>query len=199
MTQERRAILPVDERVLQLLRHTGALLEGHFLLTSGLHSGSYVQCAKVLQYPQHAEALGRWIADTFRHTTVDAVISPAVGGIVIGQEVARALGARAIFGERQQGVMTLRRGFSISPQEQVLVVEDVTTTGGSVREIISLVHEHQGTVVGVGTILDRSGGRIDFATSQHALATLHIINYPPEACPFCQQGSQPEKPGSRQP
>jgi orotate phosphoribosyltransferase len=184
---------------LQLLRHTGALLEGHFLLTSGLHSGSYVQCAKVLQYPQHAEALGRWVADAFRHTPVDVVISPAIGGIIIGQEVARALGARALFGERQQGAMMLRRGFTVSPQEQVLVVEDVTTTGGSVREIISLVQQHQGTVVGVGTILDRSGGRIDFTTPHHALATLNIINYPPEACPFCQQGSQPEKPGSRQP
>jgi orotate phosphoribosyltransferase len=184
---------------LQLLRHTGALLEGHFLLTSGLHSGSYVQCAKVLQYPQHAEALGQWIADNFRRMTVDVVLSPAVGGIVIGQEVARALGARALFGERQQGTMTLRRGFSLSPQEQVLVVEDVTTTGGSVREIITLVQEHQGTVVGVGTILDRSGGRIDFAVPQHALATLTIVNYPPEACPLCKQGGPPKKPGSRQP
>jgi orotate phosphoribosyltransferase len=191
--------LTVAERVLQLLRQTGALLEGHFLLTSGLHSGGYVQCARVLQYPQHAEALGRWIADQFRHTPVDIVISPAVGGIVIGQEVARALGARAIFGERQQGVMTLRRGFSLSPQEPVLVVEDVTTTGGSVREIIALVHQHGGTVVGVGTILDRSDGSIDFAVPQHALATYHIVNYPPEACPLCKQGSSPEKPGSRQP
>jgi orotate phosphoribosyltransferase len=189
----------VADRVLQLLRHTGALLEGHFLLTSGLHSGSYVQCAKVLQYPQHAETLGGWIADHFRHTPIDSVISPAVGGIVIGQEVGRALGARALFGERQQGVMTLRRGFSLAPQEQVLVVEDVTTTGGSVREIIALVQEHQGTVVGVGTILDRSGGRVDFAVPQHALATLNIINYAPEACPLCKQGSRPEKPGSRQP
>lgn len=189
----------IADRVLQLLRHTGALLEGHFLLTSGLHSGSYVQCAQVLQYPHHAEALGRWLADTCRHLTVDTVISPAVGGIVIGQEVARALGARALFGERQQGVMTLRRGFSVAPQEHVLVVEDVTTTGGSIREIIALVQKHQGTVVGVGTILDRSGGSIDFAVPHQALATLHIVNYPPEACPFCKQGSQPEKPGSRQP
>jgi orotate phosphoribosyltransferase len=189
----------VAKRVLQLLRHTGALLEGHFLLTSGLHSGSYVQCAKVLQYPQHAEALGRWIAANFRPLTVDVVLSPAIGGIVIGQEVARAFGARALFGERQQGTMTLRRGFSLLPQEQVLVVEDVTTTGGSVRDVIALVQEHQGTVVGVGTILDRSGGCIDFAVPQRALATLTMVNYSPEACPFCKQGSPPEKPGSRQP
>jgi orotate phosphoribosyltransferase len=197
--KERRTVLAIAERVLQLLRQTGALLEGHFLLTSGLHSGSYVQCARVLQYPQHAEALGQWIAENFRHTAVDVVISPAIGGIVIGQEVARALGARALFGERQNGVMTLRRGFSLSPKEQALVVEDVTTTGGSVREIIALVQEQQGTVVGVGTILDRSGGHIDFAVPHHALATITIVNYPPEACQLCKQGSQPEKPGSRQP
>jgi orotate phosphoribosyltransferase len=191
--------MTVAERVLQLLRHTGALLDGHFLLTSGLHSGGYMQCAKVLQYPQHAEALGRWIAESFRGTAVDTVISPAVGGIVIGQEVARALGSRALFGEREQGVMTLRRGFTLSPGERVLVVEDVTTTGGSVREIIHLAQACQGVVVGVGTILDRSGGQIDFAIPQHALATLSILNYSPEACPLCQQGSQLKKPGSRQP
>jgi orotate phosphoribosyltransferase len=191
--------MTVAEHALQLLRQTGALLEGHFLLTSGLHSAQYVQCARVLQYPQHAEALGQWIADGFRRTTVDVVMSPAIGGIVIGQEVARALGSRALFGERQQGVMTLRRGFEVLPGEHVLVVEDVTTTGGSVREIIHLVQEHQGRVVGVGTILDRSGGHIDFATPQYALATLSMPNYPPETCPLCQQGSQAEKPGSRQP
>jgi orotate phosphoribosyltransferase len=189
----------VAERVLELLRHTGALLEGHFLLTSGLHSGAYVQCAQVLQYPQHAEALGQWIAESFRDTAVETVISPAVGGIIIGQEVARALESRALFGERQQGVMTLRRGFALSPGERVLVVEDVTTTGGSVREIIHLAQACQGVVVGVGTILDRSGGQLDFAVPQQALATLSIPNYSPEACPLCQQGSQPEKPGSRQP
>jgi len=141
--------MTVAEQVLELLRTTEALLEGHFLLTSGQHSGGYVQCAKVLQYPHHAEALGRWIADSFRGTAVDVVITPAVGGIVIGQEVARALGVRAIFGEREGGVMTLRRGFAVTPRERVLVVEDVTTTGGSVREIMRLAQERQGQVVGV--------------------------------------------------
>jgi orotate phosphoribosyltransferase len=189
--------MTIAERVLQLLRDTGALLEGHFLLTSGLHSSQYVQCARVLQYPQHAETLGRWVADGFRHTPIDAVMSPAIGGIVIGQEVARALGVRSLFGERQQGIMTLRRGFAVLPGERVLVVEDVTTTGGSVREIIHLVKEHQGTVAGVGTILDRSGGHIDFAVAQQALATLSMQNYAPADCPLCQQGSAPEKPGSR--
>src|SRR5215470_8629045 len=186
------------EQVLQLLRATGAILEGHFLLTSGLHSGGYVQSAKTLQYPQHAENLGRWIAESFHGTAVDVVISPAVGGIVIGQEVARALGVRAIFGERDGGVMTLRRGFEVAPGERVLVVEDVTTTGGSVREIMRVAQEHQGEVVGVGAILNRSAGQIDLGVPLRALALLQIQNYAPETCTLCQQGSQPVKPGSRQ-
>ena len=190
--------MTVAEQVLQLLRATGALLEGHFLLTSGLHSGGYMQCAKVLQYPQHAEALGRWLADSWRGTAVEAVISPAVGGIIIGQEVARALGVRAIFGEREGGVMTLRRGFEMTRGERFLVVEDVTTTGGSVREIMPLVQEHQGQVVGVGAILNRSPGQIDLGVPLHVLATLPMHNYQPDACLLCQQGSQPVKPGSRQ-
>lgn len=190
--------MTIADQVVQLMRSTGALLEGHFLLTSGLHSHGYVQCARVLQYPQHAEALGQWIADTFRDTTVDVVISPAIGGIVIGQEVARALSVRALFGERQQGVMTLRRGLELSPGERVLVVEDVTTTGGSVREIIQLVKDRQGLLVGVGTLLDRSAGQIDFSVPHHPLATLTIENYPADDCLLCRQGSQPHKPGSRQ-
>ena len=190
--------MTVAEQVLQLLRATGAVLEGHFVLTSGQHSGGYVQCAKVLQYPQHAETLGRWLADSFRGTVVEVVISPAVGGIVIGQEVARALGVRAIFGEREGGVMTLRRGFEMTPGERVLVVEDVTTTGGSVREIMQVAQERQGQIVGVGAILNRSAGPIDLGVPFHVLATLQIQNYSPDACAFCQQGSQPVKPGSRQ-
>jgi orotate phosphoribosyltransferase len=187
----------VAERVMQLLRDTGALLEGHFLLTSGLHSGGYVQCARLLQYPQHAEALGQWIAEGLRDRAVDVVVSPAIGGIIIGHEVARALGVRALFGERQEGRMTLRRGLELEAGERV-VVEDVTTTGGSVRDIIALVEARRGQVVGVGTILDRSGGRLDFGVPQYALAALAIENYAPESCPLCQQGSRPEKPGSRQ-
>jgi orotate phosphoribosyltransferase len=190
--------MTVAERVTQLLRETGALLEGHFALTSGLHSTRYVQCARVLQYPQYAETFGQWIAASFHDHAIDAVASPAIGGLIIGHEVARALGVRAIFGERDGGVMTLRRGFTIAPHERVLVVEDVTTTGGSVREIVHLVQAQQGMVVGVGTILDRSGGRIDFGVPWHTLATLEIGNYAPEACPLCQQGRQAVKPGSRQ-
>jgi len=190
--------MTVAEQVLQLLRATGAVLEGHFMLTSGLHSGGYVQSAQALQYPQHAETLGGWIADSFHGTAVDVVISPAVGGIVIGQEVARALRVRAIFGEREGGVMTLRRGFEVAAGERVLVVEDVTTTGGSVREIMQVAQARQGRIVGVGVILNRSAGQIDLGVPLHALALLQIQNYPPNTCPLCQQGSQPVKPGSRQ-
>jgi len=190
--------MTVAEQVLQLLRATGAVLEGHFVLTSGQHSGGYVQCAQVLQYPQHAEALGRWLAERLRGTAVDVVISPAVGGIVIGQEVARALGVRAIFGEREGGVMTLRRGFEVTAGERVLVVEDVTTTGGSVREVMQVAQERQGQIVGVGAILNRSAASLDLGVPLHVLATLQMQNYQPDACLLCQQGSQPVKPGSRQ-
>lgn len=191
--------MTVAEQVLQLLRATGAVLEGHFVLTSGQHSGGYVQCAQVLQYPQHAEALGRWLAERLRGTAVDVVISPAVGGIVIGQEVARALGVRAIFGEREGGVMTLRRGFEVTAGERVLVVEDVTTTGGSVREVMQAAQERQGQIVGVGAILNRSAASLDLGVPLHVLATLQLQNYQPDVCLLCQQGSQPVKPGSRQP
>lgn len=188
----------IAESVLQLLRHTQALLDGHFLLTSGLHSARYVQCAKVLQYPQHAETLGKWIAAAWPETTIEVVMSPAIGGIVIGQEVARALSARALFGEREQGHMTLRRGFELVAGERVLVVEDVVTTGGSVREIMQLVRACHGTVVGVGAILDRSGGQAELDVPFRSLATLQVHNYTPDACPLCQQGSAAIKPGSRQ-
>jgi orotate phosphoribosyltransferase len=186
------------EDVLELLRHTGALLEGHFLLTSGLHSARYIQCAKVLQYPQHAEALGKWIATRWHDRHIDVVISPALGGIVIGQEVARALGVRGLFGEREQSRMTLRRGFELTSGERVLVVEDVVTTGGSVQEIIRLVQERQATAVGVGVILDRSDGQAHFPVPFQPLATLPVPNYAADVCPLCQQGSEPIKPGSRQ-
>lgn len=187
------------ERVLQIFRETQALLEGHFLLTSGLHSGGYVQCARVLQYPQHAEAFGQGLAECFRDLRPDVVISPAIGGILIGQEVARALGVRALFSEREGGVMTLRRGLTLAPGERAIVVEDVTTTGGSVREVMQVVHERQGQVLGVGAIMDRSAAPIEFGVPFHRLATLQLSHYAPEACPLCQQGSAPVKPGSRQP
>ncbi len=186
------------EDVLRRLRETEALLEGHFLLTSGLHSGGFVQCAKVLQYPQHAEVMGAGIADHVRDLSIDVVISPAIGGIVLGQEVGRALGVRAIFGEREQGQMTLRRGFELAPGERALVVEDVTTTGGSVREVIEVVQARGGQLVATGAILDRSNGAATFPAPFFPLATHHIQTYDANVCPLCKQGSTPIKPGSRQ-
>lgn len=186
----------MEEPFEDLLRRTEALLEGHFVLASGLHSSHYVQCARTLQHPTYAEGLGGCLADRFRDYAVDAVVSPAVGGLIIGHETARALGVRALFGEREDGVMTLRRGFVLQPGERVLVVEDVTTTGGSVRELMTLARELKGTVVGVGAILDRSGGQIDLGVPLHALLTSGMPAWQPEACPLCQQGSAPMKPGS---
>lgn len=197
---EGRLFFTTEEPFEDLLRRTEALLEGHFVLTSGLHSSHYIQCARTLQHPQHAEALGGCLADRFQDYAVDAVLSPAVGGLIIGHETARALGARrALFGERENGVMVLRRGFALQPGERVLIVEDVITTGGSVRELMGLVQRSEATVVGVGAILDRSGGQVDLGVLLRPLLTMRVPAYQPEACPLCQQGSAPAKPGSRQP
>lgn len=198
MLIEGRLFFPMEEPFEDLLRRTEALLEGHFVLTSGLHSSRYIQCARTLQHPKYAEALGGCLADRFQDYAVDVVISPAVGGLIIGHETARALGARALFGERDNGVMTLRRGFALQPAERVVIVEDVITTGGSVRELIRLVQAYEGIVLGVGAILDRSGGRVDLGVPLNALLTLQVPTYQPEACPLCQQGSTPVKPGSRE-
>ena len=194
---EGRLFFTAEEPFEDLLRRTGALLEGDFVLSSGLHSSHYVQCARTLQYPKHAEALGGCLADRFQDYAVDAVISPALGGLIIGHETARALGARALFGERENGAMTLRRGFALQPGERVLIVEDVITTGGSVRELIRLVEESEATVVGVGAILDRSGGQVDLGVLLRPLLTMQMPTYEPEARPLRQQGSAPVKPGSR--
>lgn len=183
--------------ILDLFRKCGALLEGHFLLTSGLHSPQYLQCALVLQYPRHAEQLCRQLAEGLKTTKPEIVIAPAIGGILVAHEVARALHARALFTERQEGKMTLRRGLHIAPGERALVVEDVWTTGGSTREVMEVVREAKGIVVGVGALVDRSGGRVDFGVRRHALVTLEVPAYPPEACPLCRQGLAAVKPGSR--
>ena len=180
-----------------LLRRTDAVLEGHFLLSSGLHSSHYVQCARTLQYPEYAEALGGCVADTYRDYEVSAIISPAVGGLIIGHETARSLGVRALFGERDNGAMALRRGFELQPGERVVVVEDVITTGGSVRDLIHLVQDMGATVVGVGAILDRSGGQVDLGVPMNPLFTKKMPSYQPDDCPLCRQGSTPVKPGSR--
>lgn len=185
------------EDIVQIFKETGALLEGHFVLTSGLHSSRYFQCAKVFQYPRHSETLCKEIAGHYRGEKIDVVVSPAVGGIVVGQEIARLLDVRSIFTERVDGKMTLRRGFSISPGEMVLVAEDVTTTGGSVKEVMEAVREQGGVVVGVTGVVDRSGGKVEFGVPYFSLLKMEVVNYPPENCPLCRSGSTAVKPGSR--
>src|SRR3954467_13691654 len=185
------------DALLDLYRQSGALLEGHFRLTSGLHSTGYMQCALVLQHPGHAEALGRAIADRVRARRATVVLSPALGGVVIGQEVGRALGVRAIFAERQDGALTIRRGFTLPPGERVLVVEDVVTTGGSTRETIDAARAAGATVVGACAIVDRSGGKQGLDVPFHSLLPMDVKAYQPDDCPLCQQGIPVVKPGSR--
>ncbi|NLZ93645.1 MAG: orotate phosphoribosyltransferase [Firmicutes bacterium] len=187
-----------ETRVLEVLKETGVLLQGHFLLTSGLHSDKYLQCAQVFQYPKYAAEFCQALAAAFAAEKVDLCIGPALGGVVIAYETARALNTRGIFAERDQaGAMTLRRGFAINPGEKVLVLEDVVTTGGSVREVISLVREMGGKVVGVGSIVDRSNGKVDFGVPYHALIRFEVNTYEPNECPLCKQGTPAVKPGSR--
>jgi orotate phosphoribosyltransferase len=185
------------DSVLDRFRRVGALLEGHFRLTSGLHSPGYLQCALVLQHPAEAEACGAAIADGVRALGADVVLSPALGGIVIGQEVARALGVRAMFAERQDGKLTLRRGFSLSPGEKVLVVEDVVTTGGSTQETIDVARAAGARVVGAAAIIDRSGGQQRIDVPFHSLATVALPTYEEGRCPLCAEGRPVTKPGSR--
>jgi len=184
------------EEILVMFKASRALLEGHFQLTSGLHSPQYFQCAKVLQYPANTARLCRLIAEAFRSDTIDAVIAPALGGIVVGQEVGRLLNVRTMFTERKGGAMELRRGFAIEPGERILVCEDVITTGGSVQEVIAIVKKSGGSVAGVGAIVDRSGGKAPFEHFVSALR-MEVVTFAPEACPLCREGLPLEKPGSR--
>jgi orotate phosphoribosyltransferase len=186
------------DELIKLLEEIGAIRQGHFELSSGRHSGTYIQCALVLQYPNHAEELGRAIAEQVRDLEVSCVVSPALGGLIIGQEVARALGVRAIFVERDRsGQMTMRRGFELKPGERVLVVEDVWTTGGSTRETIGVVEQASGLVVAAGAIIDRSGGRLELNVPARALLELDVPSYEPDDCPLCRAGSIAMRPGSR--
>jgi orotate phosphoribosyltransferase len=185
------------EEVVERFRRTGALLEGHFVLTSGLHSTQYLQCALVLQHPSEAEAFGRAIAAQFDKHQVETVVAPAIGGIIIGWETARALNVRSIWTEREEGRMTLRRGFNVRPGERVLVVEDVITTGGSTRETCDTLRAAGALVVGAASIVDRSGGRSDVGVPRVALATLEVPAVSPADCPLCAQGVPAVKPGSR--
>jgi orotate phosphoribosyltransferase len=181
---------------MRVFRETGAYLNGHFALTSGLHSSEYLQCALVLQHPSVAENFGRELA--LQLPACDVVVSPAIGGLPIGHEVAKAKQARFIFTERDgSGKMALRRGFSLRAGETALVIEDVVTTGGTTREVIELSTGAGARVLGAGSIIDRSGGRVDLGVPRVALATLDVTAYPPDFCPLCREGIPLEKPGSR--
>ena len=185
-----------SESTMQVFRETGAYLKGHFRLTSGLHSDEYLQCALILQHPHIAERFGRELAAKLG--AAEIVASPAIGGLIIGHEVARALNSRFIFTERDQsGKMVLRRGFTVRPGETAVVIEDVVTTGGSTREVIELMRAAGANVSGAGSIVDRSGGRADLGVPRVALATLDVVSYAPDECPLCRQGIAVEKPGSR--
>jgi orotate phosphoribosyltransferase len=186
-----------EAAVLSLFRDSGALLEGHFKLSSGLHSPGYLQCALVLMRPRDAEALGAALGERVRNLGATLVLSPAMGGIVIGQEVGRALNVNALFAERVEGALALRRGFTIAAAERILVVEDVVTTGGSTRETIEVARAAGATVVGACAIVDRSGGNPGLDVAFHSLLPMALPTYQPEACPLCAQGVEVVKPGSR--
>jgi orotate phosphoribosyltransferase len=181
-------------RANELLLDSGALLKGHFLLASGLHSDTYLQCARVLQHPDRAEELARGIVEKIGGIEVDAVMTPAIGGIVLGHEVARQLGVRAIFTERKGGIMMLRRGFTVEPEERVLVVEDVVTTGGSVKEVIDIVRSQRGVVAAAVFVVDRGGGK-ELGAPFHCLTEMDPPTWDPEKCPLCEAGTAAVKPG----
>jgi orotate phosphoribosyltransferase len=188
------------EEVIERFRRTGALLEGHFILSSGLHSTNYLQCALLLQHPAEATRFGSAIAEQFRDERIETVAAPAIGGLIIGYEVARALGARFIWTERDAaGQMTLRRGFTVRSGESVLVVEDVITTGGSTRETVETLRKAGARVVGAASIIDRSSGRADVGVPRVALATLDVPAVASTACEACARGEEAIKPGSRKP
>jgi orotate phosphoribosyltransferase len=186
-----------QEQILQHFRDTCALLEGHFVLSSGLHSPTYLQCALALQYPADAARFGRAIAERYEGQGINTVASPAIGGLVIGFAVAEAMNVRFLWTERQQGEMTLRRGFALRPGERILVVEDVITTGGSTRECMAALAANGGTVVAAASIIDRSGGRAGVGVPRISLAELSVPAYDPAECPLCAAGTQAIKPGSR--
>lgn len=186
------------EEVMELLRSTGALWEGHFLLSSGLHSGRYIQCARLLQYPWHAEAVGRALAELVRGFRAEVVVGPALGGILVAHELGRALGVRAVFAEREGTKLVLRRGFALAAGERVVIAEDVVTTGGSTVETAEVVAAYGGQVVAAACVVDRRGPAAqDLPFPLFSLLRLEMETYPPEACPLCQAGVPLLKPGSR--
>lgn len=186
------------EQAVQIFTDAEALLEGHFKLTSGRHSNQYMQCAQVLKFPQYTEELAKHIAEEFADDNIELVVGPAMGGIIVAYEVARQLKVPSIFTERQDSKMVLRRNFAIKPGSRVLIVEDVVTTGGSVREVMDLVNELGGEIVGVGVLVDRSNGKEDFGVKQVAVLTMNVESWDAIECPLCAEGKIPAiKPGSR--
>jgi orotate phosphoribosyltransferase len=186
-----------EENILEHFKKMSALLEGHFILSSGLHSPKYLQCALALQSPKEATNFGRAIAEKLDREQFDTIASPAIGGLIIGYEVARASNTRFIWTERENGTMTLRRGFSVKENEKILVIEDVITTGGSTRECIGALESHGAKVTGAASIIDRSNGRADVGVKRFALASLEVPSYKTEDCPMCAKGEIAVKPGSR--
>jgi len=188
------------EEVMKKFEEAGAIQKGHFKLTSGVHSDTYIQCAQIMQHPEFMHNLCSELGKKFRGDDIDVIVGPAIGGIIMAHVMARVLGpwVRAIFTERENGKMTLRRSFEIKEGEKVLVVEDVTTTGSSVREVMDIVKLRQGKVVGVGVLIDRSGGKVDFGVKTKKLLTIDIKTYLPEECPLCKKGIPVVKPGSRE-
>lgn len=187
-----------QEEIFKIMKERDVLLEGHFRLSSGRHAAKYLQCARLLQYPDVAEPLCAQLASKFKDDCPTVVVGPAIGAIVVSYEVARALGVKSLFTERENGEMTLRRGFSLNHEDRVLVVEDVITTGGSTKEVIEAVRKLGATVIGVGVIADRSAGKVDLGVPIKALVSIEIESYLPEECPFCAEGIPAIKPGSRQ-
>lgn len=187
-----------EKRVIEILTEANVLLKGHFLLTSGRHSDQYMQCAQILQYPHFTEEISKGLAEEFKEDKIDIVVGPAMGGVILAYEMARQLGVKNLFAERENGKMSLRRGFTIPKGARVLIAEDVITTGGSVREVMEIVEAQGGEVVGVSLLIDRSNGQIDFGTKLRAALTTEVVSYEVHACPMCQAGKvELVKPGSR--
>ena len=186
-----------EKEIRRILKNSKALLKGHFRLSSGLHSGDYLQCARILQYPEYAEKLCAQLASHFKDEKPACVVAPALGGVIVSYETARALGVTSIFTERKDRSMVLRRGFEIRPGERVLVVEDVITTGLSTKEVLEVVKATGASIIGVGSIIDRSSEKIDFGVKSFSLIKLDLPVFPPEQCPLCKKGAEITKPGSR--
>jgi len=185
-----------QQEILKILKDSGALLEGHFILTSGLHSPQYIEKFRILEQPRYTEMLCKEIAGKYKNDKITAVVGPMTGGIIISYETARQLGVKSIFTERVDGKMKFRRGFTLSPSDNVLVVEDIITTGGSVQEVIEVVKENRAKIVGLTCLVDRSNGKAKFDVPFNPLLTMDVVNYMPDDCPLCKSGSVAVKPGS---